>query len=365
MRKMRIMAAIVLMLTISCKNRNEEWTSPTVSSITESVFASGHIEAVGQFALAALNDGYIKKVTVSEGDTVKAGQTLFFQDNATSAIQQQTAAENLRIVKEEAAVNSAVFRQLEEQLNMANEKLNNDKIQLERMQRLYTTNSVARVEVEAAQLSYNNAVSNVNVLKQKIEATSLDLQQAVVNSHGQQLSAAVNTSYYNIKAPGEYKVYALLRKEGEWVRKGETVAVLGDAQKLKIVLSVDETSIEKIRLGQKVLVELNTGKGVAHIAHVSKKYPAFDAASQAYTVEALFEKNSPSLINGTLLQAYIIVARKDNALLIPRKCLGPDGSVVVKASRGRDTVMIKTGIVSNEWVEVLSALNQSTRILKQ
>lgn len=359
------MAAGMLVLVVGCKNRKEEWISPTVSPITESVFASGHIEAVDQFTLPALNDGHIKKVAVSEGQNVVAGQTLFFQDNATSAIQQQTAAENLRIAKEEAAANSAIFQQLKEQLNVAKETLNNDKAQLERMQRLYTTNSIARVEMENAQLSYNNAVSNVNMLKQKMEATRLDLQHAVVNSRGQQLTADVNTGYYNIKAPGEYKVYAVLRKEGEWIRKGETVAILGDTQKLKVVLSVDETSIAKIRLNQKVLVELNTEKGVAYVAHISKKYPVFDEASQAYTVEALFEKSNPLLINGTLLQAYVVVAQKDSALLIPRRCLGPDGSIVMKRSGGRDTAMIKTGIVSNEWVEVLSALSQSARILKQ
>lgn len=364
MRYLSIIAFSVLPLLFSCKSKKEETVSPLISPITEAVFASGHIEAQNQFTLTAFNDGYIKEVLVFEGDNITTGHSLYVQDNTTAAIQRQTAADNLQITQQQAAHNSPVLHQLQAQLASANQKLQNDKMQLERMQRLYTTHSVAKADVDNAQLNYDNSENTVAGIQHNIEATKLNLKQTVVNSRSQLQTATVNSNYYNIKSPGNYKVYSVLKKKGELVRKGEAVAILGNAANLKIVLSIDESSIAKIQLQQKVLVELNTEKGKTYPAFISKIYPSFDAASQSYTVEALFDTVSTNIINGTLLQANIIVATKEKAMLIPRSCLSADSKVLVKRKNATDTVVIQTGIITNELVEVLNGLQLTDKIIK-
>lgn len=358
-------AGLVLLLFTSCNQQKEQIVSPLEAPITEAVFAPGHIEATGQFTLTAMTEGYLIEVTVQEGDDVSANQTLFVQDNTTAAIQEQTAVENLQISEQQAASTSGVIQQLQAQLNSAKDKLQNDMMQLERMQRLYTTNSVAKIDLDNAQLSYNNSLNNVSSIQQNIVATKKTLQQAVVNSRGQQQTANANNSYFKIKSPGSYKVYTVLKKKGELLRKGEPVAVLGNPANLKIVLSIDEASIAKIQLQQKVLIELNTGKGKTYTGKISKIYPAFDITSQAYIVEATFDTTDNSIINGTLLQANIIVAAKEKTMLIPRSCLTADGKVLLKNESRTDTVAIKPGIVSNEWVEVLAGLKTTDKIVKQ
>lgn len=362
-RVLLLVFIIIALFSSSCKKKETIIVSPIIAPITEAVFAPGHIEAVGQFTLTALNDGYITQVPVQEGDAVSTGQILFAQDYTTAAIQEEAATENLQIAKQQASSNSAVLQQLQAQLKAAGQKLNNDKVQLERMQRLYTTHSVAKVDLDNAQLSFDNSTSNVAAIQQEIEATKLNLQQTLINSRSQQQTAVASSSYYQIKSPGNYKVYSLLKKKGELVRRGEAVAVLGNTSAMAIMLTIDETSIAKIRLRQKVLVELNTEKGKTYTAGVFKIYPAFDAATQAYKVEAVFD-NAPQLINGTLLQANIIVAHKDNAMLIPRGCLTPDGKVWIQKDKKTDTIAIQTGIVSNDWVEVLNGVAVTDKIIK-
>ncbi|GAA4449951.1 efflux RND transporter periplasmic adaptor subunit [Rurimicrobium arvi] len=335
-----------------------------MAPITEAVFASGHIEAKDQFTLTALNDGYIKDVLVTEGDTVATDQTLFAQDNAAAAIQQQSAAENLDIANQQAAPGSPLLQELQAKLLSASQQLQADKTQLERMQRLYYTHSVAKVDLDNAQLNYDNAANNVAVIRQNLGETTLNLKQTLINSRSQLQTASVNTGYYNVKSPGIYKVYTLLKKKGELVRKGEAVAVLGSVADLKIVLSIDEVSIAKLHLRQKVLIGLNTEKGKTYTGYLTKIYPAFDAASQAYTAEAAFDTSAAGIINGTLLQANIIITRKEKAMLIPRSCLSPDGNVLVKKNKRVDTVAIQTGIISNEWVEVISGLALTDKIEK-
>lgn len=366
MNKVLIISLVAIALfSSSCQKKKTITVTPIIAPITEAVFAPGHIEADNQFTLTAMNDGYIKEVMVQEGDVVNTGQTLFAQDYTAAAIQQEAATENLQIAQQQASSNSAVIQQLQAQLNAANQKLYNDKIQLERMQRLYSTHSVAKVDLDNAQLSFDNSASNVAGIQQNIAATKLNLQQTFINSRSQQQTAVVNSNYYQIKSPGNYKVYSILKKKGELVRKGEAVAILGNAAHLKIVLNIDETSIAKIQLQQKVLIELNTEKGKTYSGYISKIYPAFDAGNQAYTVEAAFDTAASSIINGTLLQANIIVADKNKAMLIPRSCLTADGKVLIKNNDSIDTATIQTGIISNDWVEVLQGLQLSNNIIKQ
>lgn len=354
---------ILLACCTACKQKKVITASPVVAPITEAVFAPGHIEATDQFTLTALNDGYIRSVPVQEGDNVGKGQVLFAQDNANALIQQKAASENLQIAKEQAAPASAILQQLQAQLVSAKQKLQNDKTQWERMQRLFSTSSVAKVDVDNARLAYDNSVNAVAGIEQNIAATNLTLQQSVVNSRSQQQTAAVNTGYYNIKSPGDYKVYSLLKKNGELVRRGEPVAVLGKND-LHIVLNIDEASISKVQLHQKVLIELNTEKGKTYTAAISKIYPQYDASSQAYTVEATFDTIPARLINGTLLQGNIIVAQKDKALLIPRSCYSADGKVLVQKEKSTDTVSIQAGIISTDWVEVLGGISVQDKLVK-
>jgi multidrug efflux pump subunit AcrA (membrane-fusion protein) len=364
MNRSILIAAFFPTLLAGCRDRSPETVHPSLLPITEAVFATGHVEAAGQFTLTALNEGYLQQVLAQEGDTVQQGQPLFVQDNTTASIQEQAAADNLAIVQQQASARSAVVQQLQAQLATAQEKRDSDREQLNKLERLYATHSVAEIEVTNARLAYTGSANNVKALEQQIATTRQELQQAVISSRSQWQVNKANAAYYTVAAPDRLVVFTVLKKQGELVRKGEAMAVLGKAGQPVVVLSIDEAGIAKVKTGQRVLVELNTDKGKAHEASISRIYPQFDAGAQAYKAEALFTEPVPALVNGTLLQANIISGRKDQALLIPREYLLANGQVLVQQDKRTDTVAIKTGIVSNEWVEVLHGLSTDHLLVK-
>lgn len=364
MKRIFIILFAGITLFSSCKSKNTSIAAPIYAPITEAVFAPGHIEAGGQFTLTALNDGYITDVPVIEGDKVTTGQLIFKQDNTTAAIAQKSATENLAIARENASDKSAVLEQLQQQLNTATEKLANDLTLRDRNARLYATRSVAKVDYDNATLAYQTSLHNVEQLKQNIAATRLSLQQTVINSRKDQETAMANAAYYDIKSPGNYTVFTLLKRKGDLVRKGDALATLGNAGGMLISLSIDEGSIAKIKPGQTVLTELNTEKGTTYTGHVSKIYPSFDEQSQAYTVEATFDTLPSGLMNGTLLQSNIIVAHKDKALLVPAACVSPDGKALIKHGKQTDTIQLKTGIVSTDYVEVMGGISTDDKLIK-
>jgi hypothetical protein len=64
-------------------------------------------------------------------------------------------------------------------------------------------------------------------------------------------------------------------------------------------------------------------------------------------------------ISGTQLQANIIIAQKKQALVIPRNFLQYGNKVTVK---GKGEIVVKTGFISNEWVEIADGLDANTEI---
>lgn len=355
---------ILAVLFASCNKKNQETVEPITAPITEAVFAPGHLEAEDQFTLTALNDGYITDVLVEEGDTVAENQEIFKQDNTNAVILERAAEDNLKITRKQASSDSSVLQELVAQLASAREKMLNSQEKLERMQRLYITRSIAKVELDDAELHFNNSINEVEGIEQKIANTKLELKHSLIDSRSQQLTARANTDYFSIKSPGNYKIYSLLKRKGDLVKKGEALAVLGHANSLKIMLDIDEQSIAKVKLHQIVLVELNTEKNKTYNGFISKIYPAFEQATQSYKAEAVFEENQQKAINGTLLQANIIVGKKDKALLIPRSSLSPDGKVILKREKKKDTLKVQTGIIASEWVEVLGGVKKGDEIIK-
>lgn len=363
MKHAQISIITLMTLFTACRNKTEV-ISPIIAPITDAVFASGHIEPVDQFTLTAFSEGYLQRAWVKENDVAQKTQLLFTLDNTNASIEETAAAKNLKLAIQNASRNSPTLSQIQAELYNAQKKLANDSAQYERMKRLYKTKSVAEVEFETAQLAYESSASTVKSIEENLQATNITLQQNLINSQKQYLSSAAGSKYFLLTAKERQKVYRVLKKEGELIRKGDAVALLGHPDSLLIMLTVDETGISKVKAGQQVLVELNTHPGAMFPATVATIYPYFDEETQAYKVEAFFNKQPSGIIAGTLLQANIIVATKSKTILIPRAYLTPDEKVILEHGRKADTTTIKTGIISTEWVEVLEGLTVRDKLIK-
>lgn len=356
---------ILLLVTLftSCKKKAER-TSPHVAPITEAIFASGHIESKDQYVLTAFSEGYLQKKWVRENDRVSEGQLLFTLDNTTASIEQNAAARNLQLAIQNASENSPTRLQLQAELSTAKERLRNDSIQSQRLKRLYETNTVSKVELESAELAYRNSMNSVKSISENIQSVDITLKQNLITSQSQFQTSTAGQKYFLLRSTGNYRIYRVLKHEGELARKGEAIALLGHPDSLLLVLMVDETGIRKVKEGQHVIVELNTHQGQTFPATISKIYPYFDEETQSYKVEATFVKQPTGVIAGTLIQANIIVATNSKATLIPRSFLTPDEKVIIDRNGKPDTTAIKVGILSTEWVEVVDGLTVQDKIIK-
>lgn len=361
--KKYILEVIALLLFLSaCSSIETE--KAVLKPIVEAVFATGTIIPKNNYKIIAQSDGYLRKTLISEGDMVSKGQKLFMIDDTILFEQQKANNDRLTIAELNASDNSPVLLQIKAQIKTAEVNVSNDSLMYERMKRLGSTNSVAVVEIENARLKLESSKNQLNMLLENYSETQLQMEQELSLARSQYNSTEANLGYYTITADINGKMYSIKKENGELVRKGELLGEVGDSNEFVVQLKVDEDNIVKIKTSQQVLVELNTEKNKTYTARVTKIYPSFDETSQSYIVEASFENNLKNLFSGTQVQANIIIRKKDRALLIPRICLGSNDSVVIIKDGTADTVKVQTGIVSNNWVEIIKGLQNGDQVAR-
>lgn len=273
----------------------------------------------------------------------------------------EIANEQLAISNENLTPNSPQIQQLEQNIQFAENKYTQDKIQAERYERLYKSQSVAKVEYEKMQLTAKNSLSSLNALKkQKLQI----LQQAEIQkiaSKGQAENSRIVRDFNHITATVSGTVIKKLKSKGDYVRKGDIIATIADDQKVEAVLNVDENNIGKIKIGQTVYVKLNTDKNKVYNGKISDILSAFNEQTQSFICKVTFDNTLNASLFGTQLEANVLVGEKKNALLIPRELMGYGNKVNVKGKE--QPVIIKSGIVSTDYVEVLSGITKDDVLL--
>ena len=362
--KQALSVALAFIFIASCKPKYDE-ASPKFAPVTEAVFASGSIEPKDAYTLTSISDGFLVRSFVTENDLVKDGQLLFSLDNRQQNTQVKIAETNLQYAAISANAGSPQLLQLSALAEAARTKKSTDSMTLARYEHLYVTHSVSKQDLDNARLNYESSVSNYTASVENYNVTANKVRQDLANTRAQLVNVQAGNQYYNLVAIGNSKVYQIFKKQGDLIRKGDQVAQLGNPDSIVINLDVDEGSIAKVQLGQEVLVELNTQKNKTYPARISKIYPHFNETSQSYKVEARFMNEMAGLIPGTQLQANIITNRKEKALLIPHIYVMTGNKVQVKREKKVDTVVISTGIISDEWIEVLGGLTVNDIIVKE
>ncbi|HET6252834.1 MAG TPA: HlyD family efflux transporter periplasmic adaptor subunit [Puia sp.] len=334
-------------------------TTPQYRDIVDAVFASGSTQAKQQYRITAYADGYLQRSFVAEDDSVHTGQLLFRIANDLQRTQIENAATNYEYALRNASDKGPQIQQLESQIAQAQRKKTTDSLNYERYQRLLPTHAVAQVDYDNARLTYEASTANLTQLQKNLEDLRTNLSLNTENTRAQLREQQENNSYFAITGATNGRIENVYKKDGDLIRKGDVIADLGAGLQIARLLIAEE-DIQRIRLGQRVLVSLNTDKVHVFNATVTKIYPSFNTNDQAFIAEATFDPLPPNLRNGTQLEANIILGEKKHALVIPTSYLLPGDSVILAADQSH--VPVKTGIHTLEWVEITGGLRDNQSI---
>jgi multidrug efflux pump subunit AcrA (membrane-fusion protein) len=340
----------------SCKNKETVEVKPVVQDIQEWVFAPGQISWDDTYNLTAQTDGILLNANYDIGTVVKKGSIIATIDNQSNVINTTTASDQFAIANENLSSNAPALQQLKQNISFAEAKYQQDKLQAERYERLMKSESIAKLEYENARLAAENALSNLNALKKQYDLLWQQAKQQKIITQGQLKNNQVVQSYNKISVISDGTITKKFKSTGDYVRKGDIIATVANPNKLEIVLTIDESSIHRVKIGQETKIQLNTDKSKTYSGKVNEILSAFDESSQSFVCKILLTDTLPATSNifGTPLEGNILVGQKKNALLIPREYMGHGNKVMLK---GQDTALIiKTGIVSTDYVEVLEGI---------
>jgi HlyD family secretion protein len=242
--------------------------------------------------------GQIQQLNVAEGDTVKKGQLVAViapdelradmsyyahsaeglgdqVNQAAAALRFQEQQTSDQIKQAEANVASA-----EAQQAAAAADVESTRLTYERTENLSREKVTSQAELDQARTAYQAAQAKLNALKKQVDAARASVALARSNAEqvamrrsqllanrqqeaaaaAQRVKADVRLSYTEIHAPIDGIVDVRPVRIGEVVTAGQPVITLINPDDLWVRADVEETYIDRVRIGDKLTVRLPSGE---------------------------------------------------------------------------------------------------------
>lgn len=357
-----IFASAISIGFVSCGRQLEE-TKPVRKDITLTVFASGYLEADATYNLTAQTDGQLIAVNFSEGDLVSKGDLLAVIENNENIYNTQSASALFQIAQSNTRSNAPALAQSANNTEAAKQKMLLDSAQYKRFEMLAAKNAVSLTEFENIRLQYANSKINYRNALETWQLMKQDAEKQRINTETQDKLSRLRSGNNELRALFNGKVYEKRKQPGDFVKRGDVIAVIGDASRILARVSVDESNIGKVQTGQIAEIQLNTKSGKIYKGQVTEILPAFDQSAQSFICKIEFTDSLDFRITGTQLQSNIVVDKHKNALLIPRRFLQYDGTVNVKDRK--EPVAVKAEFTGSEWVEIIQGITDTDVLITE
>lgn len=354
MEKIRLLVlAIILLVGVlsGCSSGQQEVANETVNSeavevlnpytedIAISNTLSGKLSAIEDVMIMAEIPAKVTSVRVKIGDRVSEGDVLFTLDdeNVRKQIEQAQAGYNL------AAKN----------LEMQMEQIQNAKVNLERIEKLYNEGAVSKQQFEQAKLGASEA--NVEALKAQVNQAKVGLDQAL-----SQLEKTV------VKSPIDGFAAAINIQENEFATNSQPAMRIVNTDKLTVNLGVSEEIINKIREGQKVNVKVKVALDETIEGIVKAVSPVPDDRTQIYPVEIEIDNSSGIIKPGMFAEIIFNVEEVKDVLVVPSNSIierNQNKFVYVVENNKAKIKEVKTGLDDGKVVEIKEGLSKDDKVI--
>jgi multidrug efflux pump subunit AcrA (membrane-fusion protein) len=333
---------------------------PLERELIESVYSSVIIQPDSLYQVYSIVSGIIDENLVEEGDVVSKNQVLIQITNNTPRLNTENARLALILAQENYQGSATLLNSIEDEIALAKLTFKNDSINFSRQKNLWNQKIGSNVAYDTKKLNYQFSENNLSLLKSKYTQTKNQLITTLKQAKNNYQTSLINTKDFTVKSKINGKVYELKKEPGELVNIQESIALVGSATHFVIEMLVDEVDIVQISKHMEVVLNLDAYNGALFTGKISKIYPKKDERNQTFKAEAIFDEVPKVLYPGLSGEANIIIAKKKNALTIPKEYLTEDNQV--KTDEGFITVTL--GVQNLEYVEVLSGITRDTYIYK-
>jgi HlyD family secretion protein len=229
----------------------------------------GYLE--GEFVhVASPLGGRLERLTVQKGARVEAGAPLFTLEHASERAAQREAADRLRSAQARLAdlkkgLRPSELTALEARIEQARAAAELSKRELERVNGLFKTGTIAANEFDRARLTHDRDVRVVEELVAQLATARLGARSDLIAAAEAEVAAANAAkdradwavAQKTQSAPTAALVYDTLFREGEYVVAGAPVVSLLPPENLKVRFFVPEAELAQLKAGEVVKVTIN------------------------------------------------------------------------------------------------------------
>ncbi|HEX4168293.1 MAG TPA: efflux RND transporter periplasmic adaptor subunit [Bryobacteraceae bacterium] len=355
-------------------------TTAKSGTLTSSVPTNGTVEPAEWSAARAETSGVVRKISVALGQRVSAGQVLVTLDTtaaradlAAAVARQQAAAADLSKL-DQGGTASAVAN--------LNDRIRGAQNAVQIAQRIYDEDKRLLQSQAATRLQVQTDADNLNRAKLTLEAVKNQKRTAVTSSDRTVASAQLHQAQQavalaqhrvqlgEIHSPTAGTVYKFDLKLGAYLEPGALVAEIGDLDKVKVIVYVDEPDLGRVGLGMPVEITSQSRPGMKWIGRVDKLPTEVVPKNTRVVgeVSTIIDNPNHDLLPHVSVDATIISQVVKDAIVIPKIALRRVGTQDGVYRLEGDTlrwVPVKVGISNINSVQIVSGLRLGDKIADQ
>lgn len=229
-----------------------------------------------------------------------------------------------------------------------------NKKKLEIYQRLYDIGAIIKAKLEEVQLEYEAAKAQAESAQKEVEFSKLELDKTYLYSP---MSGFLGTRNVEV---------------GEFVTPNAKVATLIRIDNVFVEVGIIEKDIDKLSLGQKAKVNVDTYPGVDFWGEVDNIAPMIEGKSRTLTAKIKVPNPKSQLLPGMFARTDIMVFEKKNTIIIPAvglQDLNGDGvfeSVyVVREGDIAGVQNIIVGYTTTDYAQIEDGLNEGDIVVTE
>jgi HlyD family secretion protein len=299
-----VVALVALSWIFSSSGTKTTYTAEaaTRGSLTVTVSATGTLKPQNQVDVGAEISGRVDTVNVDFNDHVTKGEILAVIN--TEQARAQLAQSEATLANSRATVtnNQATVTQ-----TLAKR---------DRYKQLYDKGGVSAQDLQAAEADYQRAVASVKQAQANVDNAEADVTVKKTSLSKAEVSSPIDGVVIDRQISAGQTVAASLQTP-------VLFTLASDLSKMKLEIDIDEADIGSVKEGQSATFTVDAFSGREFDAKLVSLHNAVKSVNGVVTYPGVLEVNNPDgvLRPGLTANATIVVAKLDNALLVPNGAL--------------------------------------------
>ncbi len=348
-------------------------------NLTYSLFATGDITPMMQVDLFPRVSGYLVRIHVNLGDSVRQGQVIAQIDQAdfvqkVKEGEAKVAHAKAQLSELEAGSRPEELRQAEESVRQAQSRFDNAKLHRERVDTLFKKQVMSKKEIDLADMEYTVAEAQLASSQQHLKLIKEGARQEVKEAgraklkEMEALSAQEQIRLQNtlIVAPFQGEIIRKYVDGGALVSSSTPIVSLVHTMTLKIVANVLERDIPLLKPGMKATIRTEAYPERVFEGRVARINIGLELSTRTLQAEVEIPNSNRVLKPGMFARIEVVLLEKTGVLAIPGNAVILDqGERFVYVVEGNKAARrpIVTGIEQDRFVEIKEGLREGDQVV--